>query len=191
MFTPKREGMGMTRAPGCGKDCLLEGLASDKLPPSELYDDPEEFLNPKNGLFAICRGGLVCEWGSGPEHTCLEILGFGDRFGTVKLDDKELKLTPPAGANDILIVARAEWVIKEAWWTQNGQKLCDKQIEGLTGQRFKSIHAGVTKEAKVQVTITVVPTLTEWSLIALAVLLAGGMGYMLYRRRPALCPAAP
>jgi hypothetical protein len=36
-----------------------------------------------------------------------------------------------------------------------------------------------------------VPTLTEWGLIALAVLLAGGMGYMIYRRRPALRPAAP
>jgi hypothetical protein len=35
------------------------------------------------------------------------------------------------------------------------------------------------------------PTLTEWGLIALAVLLAGGMGYMIYRRRPALRPAAP
>ncbi len=34
------------------------------------------------------------------------------------------------------------------------------------------------------------PTLTQWGLIALAVLLAGGMGYMLYRR-PALRPAAP
>lgn len=40
-------------------------------------------------------------------------------------------------------------------------------------------------------TIVVTPTLTEWGLIALAVLLAGGMGYMLYRRRPALRPAAP
>jgi hypothetical protein len=39
--------------------------------------------------------------------------------------------------------------------------------------------------------IEVTPTLTEWGLIALAVLLAGGMGYMLYRRRPALRPAAP
>jgi hypothetical protein len=39
--------------------------------------------------------------------------------------------------------------------------------------------------------IVVVPTLTEWGLIALAVLLAGGMGYMIYRRRPALRPAAP
>lgn len=36
-----------------------------------------------------------------------------------------------------------------------------------------------------------VPTATQWGLIALAVLLAGGMGYMLYRRRPALRPAAP
>jgi plastocyanin len=39
--------------------------------------------------------------------------------------------------------------------------------------------------------IEVTPTLTEWGLIALAVLLAGGMGYMIYRRRPALRPAAP
>jgi hypothetical protein len=39
--------------------------------------------------------------------------------------------------------------------------------------------------------ITATPTLTEWGLIALAVLLAGGMGYMIYRRRPALRPAAP
>jgi hypothetical protein len=44
----------------------------------------------------------------------------------------------------------------------------------------------------VKVTINVrTPTLTEWGLIALAVLLAGGMGYMIYRRRPALRPAAP
>ena len=41
------------------------------------------------------------------------------------------------------------------------------------------------------VRIRSVPTLTEWGLIALAVLLAGGMGYMIYRRRPALRPAAP
>lgn len=39
--------------------------------------------------------------------------------------------------------------------------------------------------------IVSLPTLTEWGLIALAVLLAGGMGYMIYRRRPALRPAAP
>jgi hypothetical protein len=40
-------------------------------------------------------------------------------------------------------------------------------------------------------TVVSLPTLTEWGLIALAVLLAGGMGYMIYRRRPALRPAAP
>ncbi len=39
--------------------------------------------------------------------------------------------------------------------------------------------------------VAATPTLTEWGLIALAVLLAGGMGYMIYRRRPALRPAAP
>lgn len=68
----------MTHASVCSKDCLLEGLDPTKLPPPELYNDPEEFLNPKRGLFAICRGQLVCEWGSEPEHTCLEILGPGD-----------------------------------------------------------------------------------------------------------------
>jgi uncharacterized 2Fe-2S/4Fe-4S cluster protein (DUF4445 family) len=47
------------------------------------------------------------------------------------------------------------------------------------------------KEASVLTVQVVTPTLTEWGLIALAVLLAGGMGYMIYRRRPALRPAAP
>lgn len=68
----------MTHASVCSKDCLLEGLDTTKLPPPELYNDPEEFLNPYRGLFAICRGQLICEWGFEPERTCLEILGPGD-----------------------------------------------------------------------------------------------------------------
>jgi hypothetical protein len=47
-----------------------------------------------------------------------------------------------------------------------------------------------TKDGRALVVVAT-PTLTEWGLIALAVLLAGGMGYMIYRRRPALRPAAP
>lgn len=68
----------MTRTSVCSKDCLLEGLEPNKLPPSDLYDNPREFLNPRYGLFAICRGRLACEWGAGLEHTCLEILGPGE-----------------------------------------------------------------------------------------------------------------
>ncbi len=39
----------MTHASVCSKDCLLEGLDTTKLPPPELYNDPEEFLNPHKG----------------------------------------------------------------------------------------------------------------------------------------------
>ena len=48
----------------------------------------------------------------------------------------------------------------------------------------------VKQASKLEIIVST-PTLTEWGLIALAVLLAGGMGYMIYRRRPALRPAAP
>jgi hypothetical protein len=48
-----------------------------------------------------------------------------------------------------------------------------------------------TLKTQLSVSVCVLPSVTEWGLIALAVLLAGGMGYMIYRRRPALRPAAP
>jgi len=52
------------------------------------------------------------------------------------------------------------------------------------------VNASVTARG-LTFSVISLPTLTEWGLMALAVLLAGGMGYMLYRRRPALRPAAP
>jgi hypothetical protein len=52
------------------------------------------------------------------------------------------------------------------------------------------VNASVTARG-LTFSVVSLPTLTEWGLIALAVLLAGGMGYMIYRRRPALRPAAP
>jgi hypothetical protein len=121
----------------------------------------------------------------GKELTSIDV-GFGARFGTFRVDDKEVKLTPPQGANDILIVAAKEWVIKEAFWTQDGKRLGDP-IKELSGLRFVSIH-GFSTATKVEVTITVVPTLTEWGLIALAVLLAGSLAFMI-RRRLAARPA--
>ena len=54
-----------------------------------------------------------------------------------------------------------------------------------------SVGSRVTTTLGLVFSIVSLPTLTEWGLIALAVLLAGGMGYMIYRRRPALRPAAP
>ncbi len=80
----------------------------------------------------------------------------------------------------------------------------DKEVQAKVERLFtaeKSEEITVTLKEKVNKNELViefgvavsepVPTLTEWGLIALAVLLMGGMGYMLYRRRPALRPAAP
>jgi len=36
-----------------------------------------------------------------------------------------------------------------------------------------------------------VPTMTQWGLLALGLLLAGTMGFVLYRRRPTARPAMP
>ena len=82
------------------------------------------------------------------------------------------------GTNQILIIADKEIKIGEA----------ADRLTSLPFEKDKEVKArGLT----FKVVTVAVPTLTEWGLIALAVLLAGGMGYMIYRRRPALRPAAP
>ena len=88
---------------------------------------------------------------TGKEVASLEV-GFRSRFGTVKIDDQEIKLSPPSGANDILIVAKDKWVIQDAWWTKDGKKQDEKQIASLSSQRFEFIHTAV---ATVKVSIRV------------------------------------
>ncbi len=85
----------------------------------------------------------------------------------VSADNQKVRLTPPDSAYDIEFEFGAQFIIDDVRWTDKDQK-----------------DIGPAK-------LKPVPTLTEWGLIALAVLLMGGMGYMLYRRRPALRPAAP
>lgn len=70
----------MTQASVCEKNCWLEGinLAQRDLPCSS-YSVGER-LDPDKGLFLICRGPVGCLWGSGPERSCLEILGAGDMW---------------------------------------------------------------------------------------------------------------
>ncbi|MEM4382404.1 MAG: choice-of-anchor D domain-containing protein, partial [Candidatus Caldarchaeum sp.] len=87
---------------------------------------------------------------TGKEVTSLDV-GFRSRFGTVRVDDQEIKLSPPTGANDILIAAKEEWAIKEAWWIQDSKKLGDKPIEGLVSQRLKAIHVAAVGIVKVSV----------------------------------------
>ena len=85
----------------------------------------------------------------------------------VSADGQRVRLTPPAAAYDIEFEFAAKFTIDDIRWT-------DKDGKDIGPATLKAV-----------------PTLTEWGLIALAVLLAGGMGYMIYRRRPALRPAAP
>ena len=86
---------------------------------------------------------------------------------------------------------------------QAGQPLPDKPVE-TAKKEIKNIGQfaytvsflaadgrEIAKKDGRALVVVATPTLTEWGLIALAVLLAGGMGYMIYRRRPALRPAAP
>jgi len=124
-------------------------------------------------------------------------VGFGNQFGTVGLiiGDviKEPKLNPPKDANDILIVAKEDWVIKEAWWTQGGSSIIYRnriqQITDLVGKRLASLHVpkDPTQAPELFYITYVVPTLTEWGLIALGLLLAGSLAVMIRRRfaRPA------
>nr|BAL52958.1 hypothetical protein HGMM_F03H09C17 [uncultured Acetothermia bacterium]BAL59226.1 hypothetical protein HGMM_OP3C381 [Candidatus Acetothermum autotrophicum] len=85
----------------------------------------------------------------------------------VSADGQRVRLTPPPNAYDIEFEFAAPFIIDDVRWT-------DKDGKDIGPARLKPV-----------------PTLTEWGLIALAVLLAGGMGYMIYRRRPALRPATP
>jgi hypothetical protein len=110
-------------------------------------------------------------------------IGFRDRFGVFRIDGQPVAgISVPPNANDIEIALDC---VVTLYWTKDGQRQGDPI---LTNARIKLIRVD-NKTATVSV--TPVPTLTEWGLIALAVLLAGGMGYMIYRRRPALRPAAP
>jgi hypothetical protein len=110
-------------------------------------------------------------------------IGFRNRFGVVRIDGTDVTGIPvPPTANDIEIALDC---VVTLYWTKDGQRQGNPI---LTNARIKLIRVD-NKTATVSV--TPVPTLTEWGLIALAVLLAGGMGYMIYRRRPALRPAAP
>lgn|GEM_PF-2128388 len=110
-------------------------------------------------------------------------IGFRDRFGVFRIDGQPVAgISVPSNANDIEIALDC---VVTLYWTKDGQRQGDSI---LTNARIKLIRVD-NKTATVSV--TPVPTLTEWGLIALAVLLAGGMGYMIYRRRPALRPAAP
>jgi hypothetical protein len=97
-------------------------------------------------------------------------------------------LNPPQNITDIQIKLATVATIQQAnWRDSNGQVL--SAVAELQGKQARFIDLDFTTSPR-KVTVTV-PTLTEWGLIALAVLLAGGMGYILYRRRPALRPAAP
>jgi hypothetical protein len=124
----------------------------------------------------------------GAKFSSLDI-GFRGRFGTIRIDGQTIQIVPiPPDANDIEIVLTGETekdcLADVLYWTRDGSRLAPL----LKSVRLTSIHVD-NKDFKIS--ITTVPTLTEWGLIALAVLLAGGMGYMIYRRRPALRPAAP
>lgn len=69
-------------------------------------------------------------------------IGFLNRFGTVRLDDREIKLIPPKTSESnflgLEILAQQEWVIQAAFWTEN-DITCD-QITELTEQSGQSIR---------------------------------------------------
>ena len=110
-------------------------------------------------------------------------IGFRGRFGVFRIDGQPVAgISVPPNADDIEIALDCAVTL---YWTKDGQRQGNPI---LTNARIKLIHVD---NKNFKVSITTVPTLTEWGLIALAVLLAGGMGYMIYRRRPALRPAAP
>lgn len=116
----------------------------------------------------------------------------------VKVGDKEDTLKNH-GLNKIEIAVEVRDLIKldpnPVAWPQPGFITGTPLKAGTTKYSIKFLKDSTVlhevKEASALEIIVATPTLTEWGLIALSVLLAGGMGYMLYRRRPALRPAAP
>jgi hypothetical protein len=107
---------------------------------------------------------------SGAQVKCLDVdfkIAQADKTIAVSADGQRVRLTPPDKAYDIEFEFAEKFTIDDIRWT-------DQDGKDIGPARLKPV-----------------PTLTEWGLIALAVLLAGGMGYMIYRRRPALRPAAP
>jgi hypothetical protein len=124
----------------------------------------------------------------------------GDLF--VKVDDqKEVKVTLTAGQ---AIKAIRDAVVKAL----NDQKAgtaepigdrmlirADKEIKiGEAAASLKPLAFEVDSNVQARgLTFKVIslPTLTEWGLITLGLLLAGSMAFVLYRRRSALRPVAP
>jgi hypothetical protein len=107
------------------------------------------------------------------------------------------------GLNKIkIVVARAELIKLEpnpvSWPStpQQASAITGTPLQAGTTEysiqflRDNNVLLEVRQASNLEIVVST-PTLTEWGLIALAVLLAGGMGYMIYRRRPALRPAAP
>ena len=64
-------------APVCQAGCLLEGIMLQKPLPCFVYQRGEQIV-PRERVFLICHGPVGCLWGSGPEHSCLEILAPGE-----------------------------------------------------------------------------------------------------------------
>jgi hypothetical protein len=126
---------------------------------------------------------------------------FRGTGGTLSVDAKTVTVAPNAlncpsepnvaiqGGNTAVIDWGKDCVARDAKVSFRAS-VTTAGIEFGGGTWSSTTGPSIAVEEK-DVIIRTVPTLTEWGLIALAVLLAGGMGYMIYRRRPALRPAAP
>jgi hypothetical protein len=132
---------------------------------------------------------------------------FSSDLGACKVKDQKLdpngQPLQALGLNNIkIVVARAELIKLEpnpvSWPStpQQASAITGTPLQAGTTEysiqflRDNNVLLEVRQASNLEIVVST-PTLTEWGLIALAVLLAGGMGYMIYRRRPALRPAAP